>query len=43
MYDLVPANVDKRLAAETVTGYLTSCDIFADKDFIGFEWLNETL
>lgn len=38
VYDLVPANVDERLAAETVTGHLSYCDIFADKGFIGFEW-----
>lgn len=38
VYDLVPANVDERLAAETVTGHLAYCDIFADKGFIGFEW-----
>ena len=38
VYDLVPANVDERLAAETVTEHLSCCDIFADKGFIGFEW-----
>lgn len=38
VYDLVPANLDERLAAESVIGYLTSCDIFADKGFIGLEW-----
>jgi len=38
VYDLVPANLDERLAAEAVIDYLTSCDIFADKGFIGFEW-----
>lgn len=38
VYDLVPANTDERLAAESVIDYLSSCDIFADKGFIGFEW-----
>lgn len=38
VYDLVPANLDERLAAEAVIDYLSTCDIFADKGFIGFEW-----
>jgi len=38
IYDLVPANVDERLAAETVIDYLSNCDILADKGFIGLEW-----
>jgi len=37
-YDLVPANLDERLAAESVIDYLSGCDVFADKGFIGFEW-----
>lgn len=37
-YELVPANLDERLAAETVIDYLASCDIFADKSFLGHEW-----
>ena len=37
-YELVPANLDERLAAEAVIGYLASCDIFADKGFLGHEW-----
>jgi len=37
-YELVPANLDERLAAEAVIDYLFSCDIFADKGFLGFEW-----
>jgi hypothetical protein len=37
-YELVPANLDERLAAEAVIDYLGSCDIFADKGFLGFEW-----
>jgi hypothetical protein len=38
VYDLVPANTDERLAAESIIDYLVSCDIFADKGFIGLEW-----
>ena len=38
VYDLVPANLDERLAAEAVIDYLVYCDIFADKGFIGLEW-----
>jgi len=38
VYDLVPANLDERLAAEAVIDYLSYCDIFADKGFLGFEW-----
>ena len=37
-YELVPANLDERLAVETVIDYLASCDIFADKGFLGHEW-----
>lgn len=37
-YELVPANLDERLAAEAVIDYLSSCDIFADKGFLGYEW-----
>jgi hypothetical protein len=37
-YELVPANLDERLAAEAVIDYLGSCDVFADKGFLGFEW-----
>jgi len=38
VYELVPANLDERLAAEAVIDYLASCDIFADKGFLGHEW-----
>ncbi len=38
VYDLVPANLDERLAAEAVVDYLSGCDILADKGFIGFGW-----
>jgi len=37
-YDLVPANTDERLAAEAVINHFVSCDILADKGFIGFKW-----
>jgi hypothetical protein len=37
-YELVPANLDERLAAEAVIDYLSGCDIFADKGFLGHEW-----
>jgi hypothetical protein len=38
VYDLVPANLDERLAAEAIIDHLAWCDIFADKGFIGLEW-----
>jgi hypothetical protein len=38
VYDLVPANLDERLAAEAIIDSLIYCDIFADKGFIGLEW-----
>jgi hypothetical protein len=38
IYDLVPANLDERLAAEAVIDYLSACDLLADKGFIGVEW-----
>ena len=38
VYDLVPANLDERLAAEAIIDNLVYCDIFADKGFIGLEW-----
>lgn len=38
IYDLVPANVDERMAAEAVIDYLSACDLLADKGFIGMEW-----
>jgi hypothetical protein len=38
IYDLVPANLDERLAAVAVIDYLSSCDLLADKGFIGVEW-----
>jgi len=38
VYELVPANLDERLAAEAVIDYLGACHIFADKGFLGAEW-----
>lgn len=38
VYDLVPANVDERVAAEAVIDYFAFCDIFADKGFLGHTW-----
>lgn len=38
VYELVPANLDERLAAEAVIDFPANCDILADKGFLGFEW-----
>jgi hypothetical protein len=38
IYDLVPANLDERLAAEAVIDYLHGCQLFGDKGFLGREW-----
>ena len=38
VYDLVPANLDEREAAEAVLFRVQHCDIFADKGFIGDDW-----
>lgn len=38
VYELVPANLDERVAAEAVIDYLGHCQIFADKGFLGIEW-----
>jgi hypothetical protein len=38
VYELVPANLDERLAAEAVIDYLGNSQIFADKGFLGTEW-----
>jgi hypothetical protein len=35
--DLVPANSDERLAAETIIDQISGCDLFTDKGFIGLE------
>jgi hypothetical protein len=38
VYDLVPANLDERLAAEAIIDQLSGCDLCADKGFLGLEW-----
>jgi Transposase DDE domain len=38
VYDLVPANLDEREAAEAVIYRVHDCDIFADKGFLGDDW-----
>ena len=38
VYDLVPANLDERLAAEAIIDHLSCCDLFTDKGFLGLEW-----
>jgi hypothetical protein len=38
VYELVPANLDERVAAEAVIDYLANCHIFADKGFLGAAW-----
>jgi hypothetical protein len=38
VYDLVPANTDERAAAEVLIDYFASCDLFADKGFLGLKW-----
>ena len=38
VYDLVPANTDERIAAETVLIQAAGADIFGDKGFIGEFW-----
>ena len=43
VYDLVPANTDERLAAETVIDFFSWCDIFGDKGFLGQAWQTEIL
>jgi hypothetical protein len=38
VYDLVPANLDEREAAEAIIYRVHDCDIFADKGFLGDDW-----
>jgi len=38
VYELVPANLDEREAAEAVLFHLFHCDLFGDKGFIGEDW-----
>jgi hypothetical protein len=40
-FELVPANVDEREAAEEVLHYVYNCNIFADKGFLGEDWQQE--
>jgi len=41
VYELVPANTDERLAAESVLYALRGCNVYADKGFIGEDWQNK--
>lgn len=43
VYDLVPANTDERLAAESVIDYFSFCDLFGDKGFLGWKWQTQIL
>ncbi len=43
VYDLVAANTDERLAAETVIDYLKNTVLIGDKGFIGVEWQAQML
>jgi hypothetical protein len=38
VYDLVPANLEEREAAEAVVFSLAHCDLFGDKGFLGEDW-----
>ena len=38
VYDLVPANLEEREAAEAVVFSLSHCDLFGDKGFLGEDW-----
>jgi hypothetical protein len=38
VYELVPANTDERLAAESVLYSLRGCRVYSDKGFIGEDW-----
>jgi len=43
VYELVPANTDERVAAETVLSYAWNSHIYCDKGFIGVDWQAEKL
>lgn len=43
VYELVPANTDERVAAETVLSYVWNSDIYCDKGFIGVDWQAQNL
>jgi len=38
VYELVPANTDERLVAESILYALRGCRIYSDKGFIGKDW-----
>ena len=38
VYDIVPANLEERTAADAVLTRVHGCDIFGDKGFLGDEW-----
>jgi hypothetical protein len=38
LYELVPANIEERQAAETVLERLSNAQVFGDKGFLGHEW-----
>ena len=41
LYDLVPANMDERKAAEELLDKLSGFSLFADKGFLGEDWQND--
>ena len=41
LYDLVPANIDERQAAEVLLDRLSGFSLFADKDFLGEDLQND--
>ena len=41
LYDLVPANMDERKAAEALLDELSGFSLFADKGFLGEDWQND--
>ena len=43
IYDLVPANMDERQAAETLLEQLSGFHLFADKGFLGQAWQADAL
>ena len=41
LYELVPANMEERQAAETVLFRLANAEVFGDKGFLGEEWQSQ--
>lgn len=41
VYDLVPANIEERKAAEAVLDRIANVDIIGDKGFLGVEWQSQ--